>query len=435
MANFARISYYLASGLRRLHWKKNRLKEYQDRRVKAVVRHAYDFVRFYHDSFKRHGISPNDIEKVEDLNKLPVFSKDDFRKVSVSSLISRGHNIASLKRLRTSGSSGKPFSVFVSNVEDDWRKAIYLRANISCGQRPRDSWAFVTAPHHFGDTLKVQRRIGVFAQTLIPVFAQPSCQLQLVRDAKPDILDGYSGALFLIAKEAERLGVNDVRPRMVFGSSDSIDFSARKFIEHVFASKYLDQYGCSEVNRIAWQCPLRDGYHMDVDSVVMQFVDENGENVSAGEEGEVVLTSLYNFAMPFIRYSLGDISQPSSDSCSCGRVFPLIKNIQGRRDSFVTLPDFRIVSPRVLTVAMSEFRFYRNIEQFRIVQRRKDLFEVYLKLRSEFKDTATVASELAVHLSKALSAEDLDVTFNVQFVDEIPLSNTGRLRAVFSEVN
>ena len=65
MANFARIAYYLATGLRRLHWKSSRLKEYQDRRVRAVVRHAYDSVPFYHERFKRHGVSPEDIKKVK----------------------------------------------------------------------------------------------------------------------------------------------------------------------------------------------------------------------------------------------------------------------------------------------------------------------------------------------------------------------------------
>jgi phenylacetate-CoA ligase len=435
MANFARIACYLAAGLRRLHWKSNRLKEYQDRRVRAVVRHAYDSVPFYHDRFKRHGVSPEDIKTVEDLDKLPVFSKDDFRSVSVSSLISMKHNIARLKRLRTSGSSGKPFNVFVNSVEDDWRKAIYLRANISCGQRPRDSWAFVTAPRHFDDTTSIQRRIGVFAQKLIPVFAQPSRQLQLVRDVDPDILDGYSGALFLIAKEAEKLGVNDVRPRIVFGSSDSIDLPSRKFIEKVFLSPYLDQYGCSEVNRVAWQCPQQLGYHMDVDSVVTQFVDAEGSDVGRGEQGEIVLTSLYNFAMPLIRYSMGDIGRLSPETCSCWRTFPLMYSVEGRRDSFIVLPDGQLISPRVLTVALSTSRFYNSVEQFRIVQKRRDFFEVYLKMNSEIVDKELVAEDLKAILTSALNAGEFNLFFNVKFVDDIPLSKTGRLSAVSSEVS
>ena len=434
MPNFARILYHLALGLRRLNWSKEKLKNYQDLRVRAVVRYAYDFVPFYHRWFNLHKVSPFEIQTVEDLAKVPVVGKDEFRRASAGDLVSREYDISRLKVLQSSGSTGKPFRFLISKNEDDWRKAIYLRANISCGQHARDKWVFITAPRHFGDTTGIQRKLGVFAQTLVSVFDDVSNQLDLIRKNGADIIDGYSGALFLVAKEAEREGAN-INPALLFGSSDSVDNYQRRFMEKVFGAPYLDQYGCSEVNRVAWQCPLRDGYHLDVDSVITQFVDEDGENSGDGEEGEVVLTSLFNFAMPFIRYSLGDIGQSSNASCSCGRVFPLMQSVKGRRDSFVILPDGRVFSPRILTVAMSEFRFYRNIDQFRIVQRRKDLFDIYLKLQKEYKNTSTIANELIGHLSQTLRVEGLDVNFNVQFVEEMQLSNTGRLRAVFSEVN
>jgi phenylacetate-CoA ligase len=435
MPNFARIAYYLVSGLQRLHWSRRKLKKYQDRRIRAIVRHAYDFVPFYREKFRIYGVSICDIKTVEDLSKLPLLTKDDLKGVPVSNLVAEGQNISSLKQLRTSGSTGRPFRIFINSREDDWRKAIYLRANISCGQRPKDSWAFVTAPRHFGDIANIQRRIGIFEQKLISVFAHPSYQLQLLREIDPDILDGYSGALFLIAKEAEKLEASNIHPKIMFGSSDSIDPAQRKFMENIFACKYLDQYGCSEVNRIAWQCPEQLGYHMDVDSVITQIVDEEGFEVSKGEEGEVVLTSLYNFTMPLIRYSLGDIGRLSEDTCSCWRSFPLMKSIEGRRDSFIKMPGGELVSPRVLTVGVSAFRFYSKIDQFRIVQKRPDFFEVSLKVDDKQINRELLAEELDIHLRTLLEAEEKGVVFNVKFVDSIPLSETGRLGAVFSEVS
>lgn len=434
MPNFARILYYLGSGLQRLSWSQEKLKKYQNMHIKAVVRYAYDFVPFYRKWFNIHNISPCDIANVEDLSKLPVLSKDAFRRVPISEMVSKEYDISCLKVLQTSGSTGKPFRFFVSKPEDDWRKAIYLRANISCGQRPLDKWAFVTSPHHFGDTTSIQRRLGLFAQNLISVFDKVSEQVRYIDEIGVDILDGYSGALFLIAREAKRQGVR-IRPKLLFGSSDSIGYTERKFMEKIFSAPYLDQYGCSETNRLAWQCPLREGYHMDVDSVVMQFVDEDGNDVNAGTDGEVVLTSLYNFAMPFIRYSLGDIGQQSNYCCSCGRVLPLMKNIQGRRDSFITLPDGRLVSPRTLTVAMGKLSFFGEIEQFQIMQRKKDLFDISLHFRKKFENTELVVNELRMCLSRALLAQESDITFNIQFVNTIHLSDTGRLKTVFSEVS
>lgn len=434
MANLLRVAYYLAAGLKRLHWSSQKFRTYQNKRVRAVVRYTYDCVPFYHEKFRNAGVSPSDIRSVDDLAKLPVVYKDELRNVGVSQMVSRECDPKGLKVLRTSGSAGKPFKFYVSGVEDDWRKALYLRANVSCGQRPRDVWAFVTSPRHFGDTTGLQRRLGFFAQTLVPVFARPEDQVRIIRETEPDVLDGYSGALFLIGHEVERQGISDIRPRLMFGSADWIDVASRRYLERVFKAPYLDQYGCSEVDRTAWQCPEREGYHMDVDSVVTQFVDESGADVAVGENGEIVLTSLFNYAMPFVRYALGDVGRASGDACSCGRILPLMEGIEGRRDSFVVFPDGRVVSPRVLTVAMSMFEFYDRVRQFRIVQKRDDLFEVSVKIADSLNCGPDMARALGAHLVKMLKVENLDVKFNVKVVDEIPLSKSGKLMAVVSEV-
>jgi phenylacetate-CoA ligase len=434
VANFLRIAYFLAAGLRRLSWSRQKLKSYQDKRVRAVVRHAYDCVPFYHEKLRAAGVLPGDVRSVADLGKLPVVRKDELRSLDVSRLVSRDYNVKRLKVLRTSGSTGKPFKFYVSGAEDDWRKALYLRANVSCGQRPRDVWAFVTSPRHFGDTTGLQRHLRFFAQSLVPVFAKPEDQVQIIRETKPDVLDGYSGALFLIGHEVERQGISDIRPRLMFGSADSIDVPSRRYLERVFNAPYLDQYGCSEVDRTAWQCPERESYHMDVDSVVTQFVDESGADVAAGESGEIVLTSLFNYSVPFVRYALGDVGRASSEACSCGRILPLMDGIEGRRDSFVVLPDGRVISPRVLTVAMSMFEFYDRVKQFRIVQKRDDLFEISLEIADSLKSRLDIAGALERHLAKTLGVETLGVVFNVKVVDEIPLSKSGKLMAVVSEV-
>jgi len=435
MANLFRILYFLSAGLRRLYWNRRRLRKYQEKRLRAVVRYAYEFVPFYHNKFRRFSLVPEDIKTLDDLPKLPVVRKDDLQRLNPSMLVSRQYDAGKLKVLRTSGSTGKPFKFYISSVEDDWRKAIYLRANISCGQRPRDKWVFVTSPRHFADTTNIQRRLGIFAQNCISVFDRTANQVKLIRKAKPDVLDGYSGALYLIGRYVEREGISDIRPRLMFGSADFIDVSACRYLEKVFQAPYYDQFGCSEVDRTAWQCPEQTGYHMDVDSVITEFVDEEGNAVSAGERGEIVHTSLFNFAMPFIRYSVGDVGKPSADECPCGRVLPLMEVIEGRKDSFVVLPDGKVMSPRAFTVAMSMFEYYDCIEQFRIVQKRVGFFDVLLKLKKVDLTKGDIAEKLKLHFQRILGISAEGVTFNVSFVDEIPLTKNGRLSAVVSEVS
>ena len=174
---------------------------------------------------------------------------------------------------------------------------------------------------------------------------------------------------------------------------------------------------------------------MDVDSVLFEFVDKNGEQVSAGECGEIVYTSLFNYANPFIRYSIGDLGRPTDDFCSCGVKLPLMRVVEGRKDSVVVLPDNRLLSPRVFTIAMSMFRFYNVIEQFCIIQKKRDFFEIFLKMGETSLDYEMIKKDLIEHFIKTLNVEKLDLVFDVKIVDDFPLGKGGKRMAVVSEVS
>jgi len=337
MPDLFRTSFYLITSMRKPYWSKKKLRKYQEKRIRSLVNHSYYNVSFYRKKFKELGITPNDIKTLEDLNKLPIIKKDELRKANTTDLISKGFSPSNLKKQKTSGSTGKPFTLYLNRAEDSWRKAIYMRANISCGQKIRDSWVVITAPHHFSDSSGIQRRLGFFAQTCVPVFTKLKEQVQIIKKVQPNVLDGYSGAIHLLAKEIDRQGIDSIRPRIVFGTADLIDDRSRKFIEDVFDAPFYDQFGCSEVDRTAWQCPEKIGYHMDVDSVITQFVDDDGHEVSSGERGNIVYTSLFNYVTPFIRYSVGDLGVPFDDECPCGRNFPLMKNIYPKKSAFFRL--------------------------------------------------------------------------------------------------
>ena len=430
MVNFARLLYYLAGAMRRLYWDRDKLRKYQEKRLRAVVKYAYENVPFYHANFREMGVKPDDVKCLDDLSKLPLIRKSELRQVPPRQRVSREFDIERLKVVRTSGSTGEPFTTYICGRESDWRKAIYMRANISCGQKPRDRWVFVTAPHHFHDTTGIQRWLGIYAQTCVSVFMSADQHVEVISRLKPDILDGYSGALFLIAKELDRSGLRSIKPRIVFGSADLIDATSRKFMEKVFDAPYLDQFGCAEIDRSAWQCPEKIGYHMDVDSVIMEFVDENGEVVSAGERGEIVYTSLFNYAMPLIRYAVGDVGVLSNDECTCDRTLPLMEVVEGRKDSFLILPEGRLLSPMAFRNALS--KFFEKIVQYRIVQKKVNLFKVLVQLKEDV-DESVFASELVKHIRHTLGFGN-DIEISVNFVDKLPPNKSGKLMSVVSEV-
>jgi len=273
--------------------------------------------------------------------------------------------------------------------------------------------------------------VGLFTPTPISVFTDPSTQVSLIEKLNPDILDGYSSSLFLLAKELQKSGIDTIRPRSVIGGAELIDSYSREFIEKIFEAQFYDQYSSVELERMSWQCHVGKQYHIDADALIMQFVDKNGE-VSSGERGEIICTSLFNYAMPFIRYAIGDVGVPSDELCTCGRKLPLMKTVEGRKDSLLCLPNGRNLTPRTFTIAMNMFKFYMFIDQFRIIQKKPDLFEFHLVLKEGSVQKDVVETEFITHLKKVLNLDQ--VRFDIKFVERIPLDKNGKFMAVVSNL-
>jgi len=434
LVNYIRAYYYLRSLLRRVYWPKEKLRRYQYEKLREILEYSYENVPFYHMKFKEAGVKPSDVKTIEDLKKLPIIRKDEIRR-SLNQIISKKHDVSKLKILRTSGSTGEPLYFYISGQEDEYRKARHLRANIICGQRLRDKHVVITHPLYFSQTTKLQRFLGLYTPIPVSVFDDVDTQISLIEKLKPDILDGYASSLLLLAKRIDEKGLKTIKPRFLISGADLIDTYSRKYVEKVFGAPFYDQYGCAELDRLAWQCEEREGYHIDADTIIMEFVDDDGEEVAPEETGEIVCTSLFNRAMPFIRYAVGDIGKASKeDTCPCGRTFPLMKIIEGRKDSIVILPDGRAISSFAFIAGMYQLSFYKDIEQFRVVQKKENLFRFLLKMKSTSINRKFAEKELIAFFSKVLNVTGDEVKFEVDFVSDIPLDKSGKFSVVIPEL-
>lgn len=435
MVNYLRAYYFLRSAIKRAYWPRKKLMEFQNKRLREIIRYAYDNVPFYHEKFRQAGLRPDDVKNVDDLSKLPIIRREEVKR-NLYRMVSREYNIKRLKMLRTSGSTGEPLCFYISEQEDELRKAKHLRANIACGQKPRDKWVIITSPIHVNQVGRLQQFLGVYTPIIVSIFNDVSKQISIIERLKPDVLDGYASSILLLAREVEERGTTTIKPRIIISGADLIDQPSREYVEKVFEAPFYDQYGAAEFERLAWQCEEKNQYHIDADSVVMQFVDESGEEVALGEIGEIVCTSLVNKAMPFIRYALGDLGIPSCEiSCPCGRSLPLMKLIEGRKDSFIILPNDQILSPRMFSLYMRKLSFFNLIDRYRIIQKRKDLIIFYLKMRKDHVNTNALENELLNLFGRMLNVESNKITLKVEFVDDLPLSRSGKLTIVTSEIN
>lgn len=434
MVNYLRAYYYLQSLQRRLYWPEKRLKKFQNKKLQKMLKTAYHNVPYYRKQFKAARIKPDQVKTVEDLTKIPILNKDEIRK-NLSQMISTNYRASQLKIHRTSGSTGEPLRFYISDVEDEYRKARHIRANTVCGQKLRDRYVTITHPLYFSQTTKLQRLLRFYAPIPVSVFDDVDKQIRVVEKVAPDLIDGYASSILLLAKHVDKLGVTKIRPRFLISGADLISIHSRKCVERIFDAPFYDQYGCAELERLAWQCEKRNGYHIDADSIIIEFVDSDGDKVAPGETGIVVCTSLFNYAMPFIRYAVGDIGKAAQEqNCSCGRTFPLMEVVEGREGDIITLANGRAISSFAFIAAMYQLGFYDKIEKFRIVQKSQSLFRVLIKMNNSSVNARTAEGELLRLFRRVFDVGQSEVSFEIEFVGDIPPESSGKFGIVVSEL-
>ena len=437
LLNPLRVIFYLNRAQNRLKWNKKKIAQYQNQKLKQAISNAYENVPFYNRLLKSNGIQPQDIKGIGDLNKIPIVNKADLRKNRKTDLISKKEEIKNLKKLSSGGSTGEPFSVFINNKEDAWRKAIYLRANIRCGQKPTDRWVSVIDAQYSEGNNRLQKSLGLYYRTIVPITLNKQSRFRAVEKLNPTILDGFPSALYLLAKQQDH-AKKTIQPRIIFGSGEIMTNNQINLIEKAFSAPYFDQYGCTEIDRSAWQCTPHKGYHMDIDSVIMQFVDKNGEEVGPGEKGEIVYTSLFNFAFPIIRYNIEDVGIPINEECQCDIKLPMMKVIEGRSNDNLIFPNNQVFTPIRFIELLGAFKLEKEIEQYQIIQEKKNQVRIIIKKTNPTIDETKIEKLLRENLIKIsppnTQNKDSTVHFDIIFTDKLTKTMRGKLKVITSKL-
>jgi len=381
-------------------------------------------VPFYHKLFDAYNVKPTDISTISDLKRIPIVTRKDVQR-NFSNMISRKINTERCVKHKTSGTAGVPISVLLDNNAEKFRWTVSLRQFLECGGRLRDKQVQLRgyeAPiipdskgKPFYEYIRFLRTEWIAIRGRIPGFVT-----LFLEEYRPDVMVGYP-SLFEMLSEMTR---NEIKPRIIFCTGEVLSGHCRREMSSAFGARIIDSYGCTEVGDIAWECPEVDvGYHINADTVLVEFI-KDGENVAPGEEGEIVLTNLFNYAMPLIRYNIGDVGVPSDEHCSCGRTLPLMQLLKGRSDDFIVLPDGKKLSPMCIKENFVE------VSEYRMVQEKRDLIVVWLKMHEGYKDASVTRCVSA--LRKVIGE---NVGIKTRVVNEIPRDNSGKLRRIISKVN
>lgn len=418
---------YKLPNLRRNQWLSTQaLKELQERKLKALVRHAYNKVNYYRSLFERVGLKPEDIKNIQDLAKIPITTRKDLQGVAREEIIAKHTDPSRCINLRTSGSTGAPLDIYVNRKEFLLRGAFYLRFYLESGGKLTDKELIITANLKYYTARKWFQYLGILRKKYISLFDSIENQLRYILEFKPDSIGSYASVLEKIADEIENRNIKNITPRIIFPTAELMTKNKREHITRAFQAEVFDSYGCNECGIIAWECKEHFGYHINADSIIVEFIKEGVTNAGDSEESEIVITNLDSYTMPFIRYGLQDKGVVSYKKCSCGRSFPLMKIITGRTCDYIILPDGKNISPYVLTTAMEELTGVKN---FQIIQEEKDKIIINVIRNNNLSFGAL--SKIKETFNNILGY-NIEVKINV--VEEINKNFSGKFVPVKSEI-
>jgi len=415
-------------------WSKEKLLDYQWKELEKLLKHAYEQTPYWTETFKRRGLTNVDIKSYFDFQKLPITTKDDIR-ANKSQMIAKNY-IGKTWTKATGGSTGVPLQLDYTSDSYDWRVAISKRgygwAGCEDGMKQAMIWGVdIGNPPLFkkikSDLHRRVLNIRLFNSFKFDEKEMAKCLNELNR-FKPEIIVGYTNPLYNFARFVRDNGPVKFRPRAIISAAEGIHDFQKKEIQEVFQCGVFNTYGSREFMLIAAECKDHKGLHLSIENLFMEIIKDDGIPAKPGEMGNIIITDLHNYGMPFIRYQIGDMAvAPREPECSCGRGLPLVESIVGRSLDIIRTSEGRAIPGEFFPHLMKEFRW---VKQFQIVQDKIDAVQVKIIKTDGFKDAEFNFMKAEI---KNLAGEKMAVEYI--FVDDIPLTKTGKFRVTVSNLN
>ncbi|MBO8162573.1 MAG: phenylacetate--CoA ligase [Brevibacillus sp.] len=390
---------------------REKMKAIQLERLKQTVKRAYENVPFQKASFDKSGIKPEDIQSLEDIQKLPFMKKSDLRENYPFGLFAA--EMKDIVRIHgSSGTKGKPTVVGYTKKDIENWSEIVARAICCAGGRPGDVFHNAYGYGLFTGGLGLHYGIEYLGAVAVPVSGgNTSRQITLIQDFQPRGLSATPSYVLNIVEEMKKMGINPRETSVEYGIFGAEPWSEemREQLEEELNIKAIDIYGLSEVMGpgVSIECwEAQDGLHIAEDHFLAEIIDpKTGELLPYGEEGELVFTSLTKEAFPVIRYRTGDIASLHPETCKCGRTTIRMSRIKGRVDDMLIIRGVNVFPTEIESVLLT---FKQLAPHYQVVIEREgalDRFEIHCEITSEYMSQIgnLADSQEIADLSKVIS--------------------------------
>ena len=422
------------------------LERLQFARLTTLASHAYNAIPEYRQRLRATGYRPGRPMTMAIWQNIPVLRRADLQRLGNTLRVRRlsSAQFGDQYEASSSGSTGVPVRVWKSGLDWQMWQAICVREELWHGDGCAGTYAAIKGFAGSDFTAEQQAALRSPTGLILPDWGPP---MNLVRNTGTSALIHGSvsmqdKAAFLIRVEprylltapsglrllAQYFRDHDLKLpslKSVRTVSERLDEDVRELCRAVFGCEIIHNYSANEVGYMAVQCPLHQHFHVQSEVVYLEIIDEHGAPCPPGQIGRVVVTPLHNFAMPLLRYEIGDEAE-FGEPCSCGRGLPVIRNVIGRTADYLTLPDG---SRRRVTYNVYRMSTLRAVREYQVVQTALDAIEVRVVAMR-----ALQAAEIA-EISDIMTREfGGDFRVAITEVDELPRTAAGKLRPFVSEL-
>ena len=385
------------------------LRQLQNERLVKQVKHVWDNVPYYRKKMEEKGVTPADIQGVDDLHKLPFLSKADLRDAYPYGLM--GKPMSECVRIHsTSGTTGKRVVAFYTQHDVDLWEDCCARAIMAAGGTKEDvvhvayGYGLFTggAGLHGGS-----HKVG--SLTLPMSSGNTERQLQFMTDLGSTILCSTPSYALYLAESIHEQGLRDqISLKAGIFGAEAWSEDMRRDIENKLGIKAYDIYGLTETSGpgVSFECEEQTGMHINEDHFIAEIIDpDTGEVLPEGSKGELVFTAIDKEAFPLLRYRTRDICVLSRKKCSCGRTHVKMSKPMGRSDDMLIIRGVNVFPSQIETVLLQQ-GYSANYQIVVDRVNNTDTFEIMVEMNPEmFSDSLakiTAAEKALVDALKSM---------------------------------
>lgn len=412
-------------------WPAAELERSQLQQLGNVLRHAHATIPFWRKRLDAAGYDANVDPTKAWLQTLPLLTRSEIQahgSALLSTNVPREHG--SVAHGQTSGSTGRPITYYGTELSQFFWQAYTLRDHL---WHQRDLSGTLAAIR-----IRMEREAGpgwgpatdmafhTGRRATLNIRTDIDEQLAWLDQQDPDYLITHPSNLRALLRRSREKNWRPRRLREARTFAEALPEDLRALCRATWNVRLCDLYSAEETGYIALQCPEHEHYHVQAESLIVEIINERGEPCHAGETGRVVVTPLHNFAMPLIRYEIGDYAVAGAP-CPCGRGLPVIGRILGRVRNMLRLPDGRRFYPSFPAEAWAGIA---PIRQLQVVQRTPH--DIEIRLVAERRLTPDEETELAAVFQQTLSYP-FRIAF--QYLDEIKRGENYKFEDFISELD